>query len=286
MTNEPIDLDFLTSDTVFEKEARSEILRAPFQMPGAKFNSLEKIVPLLPIRKDSIWVDVFGGTGCVSWNVPVCKNMIYNDRYSAVVDFYKVFRERQSELRAYLESMPVHSRQEWFDCYGTWVAEKDPLIRAAKWYYMTKLSVIQKGMYFGRSLGNRESFVNRLGDTFHLWGRLQNIMKRFTMENLSCFQCLDDFDSVDTIFYLDPPYVGTDQTSYEHSWTMDDQRRLLNQIPKLKGFVALSHYPSKMIDEQDYWTHKEAWHVKVTAHTNSHDSNKKMDQMECLWIKE
>lgn len=284
--SEPIDIDFLTSDLTPEPEKRGSFIRAPFQMPGAKFNSLPHLIKHLPIRKDSVWVDVFGGTGCVSWNVPACKNMIYNDRYSAVVDFYKVFRERQQELRKYLEQMPPHSRQEWFESRDTWVTEQDPLIRAAKWYYMVKLSVIQKGEYFGRSLGNRENFVNRLSDTFDLWNRLQNIMKRFTMENLGAFECLEDFDSVDTIFYLDPPYIDTDQTTYKHKWTLDDQRHLLNLIPQLKGFVALSHYPSINIDEQTYWTRKEVWNVKLYAHTNSRDSNKKVDQVECLWIKE
>lgn len=272
---------------------RTVYQRAPFPMPGAKWRSLHEIIPRLPIRKSSVWVESYGGTGVVSWNVPECKVMVFNDRYSGVVAFYRALKERKEELVDYLMSMPPHSREEWIHSRQTWVDETDDVIRAAKWYYMTELSVLGKRAAFGRGLQTR--FLP-LPDRIKLFDSIHYILQNFYLENLDARVCIKDYDSINAIHYWDPPYVGTDQGTYKHKWTWDDMLDLKRLIPQLEGFIALSHYPDSRIDDWGCWDAKYQWDVKVTAEPmvfmaeNQKEGKQDVTELnnatECLWIRE
>lgn len=257
---------------------RSEIIRAPFTVVGAKSRSLQHILPKLPITPMCTWVDHFGGSGIVSWNVPKCKLMVYNDAYSAYSTFYKVMREQRDELTAYIESIHPHSREEWGHCRDTWVHETDPVIRSGKWLYMTVNSVLHKRKAFARSL------TQKLWDTKNATSYLQSLwplVRDFVFENLDARQSFKDFDSADTIHYLDPPYVETDQKAYSNQWTWDDMRELLSLISHAQGFVALSHYPDKRIDDAVDWSEEHVWKVEVS----SDRTDGRKQATEKLWIK-
>lgn len=272
---------------------RTTLLRAPFGMVGAKWRSLDNILPKLPFTRDSIWNDVCGGTGVLSWNVPECKVMVFNDRYSGIVDFYRCLQSNQQELVTELESYPPHSRQYWTDCKLEWNTETDPVKRAAKWFYMSKLSVLYKRKAFGRGINTR---FMPLHPSLKIFESIHHVLKNFYLENLDLRVCLKDYDKPKTIHYIDPPYVGTDQGTYDHKWTWDDMKDLFRLIPTLDGFVAFSHYPDPRIDELPFWTRKYQWEVNVTAEPLAfHESNQKAGKedvtnvdtaIECLWIKD
>jgi site-specific DNA-adenine methylase len=46
----------------------------------------------------------------------------------------------------------------------------------------------------------------------------------------------------DVTWFLDPPYPETCQVGYAASWTMEDHKRLLDVIPKLRGPVVMTGY--------------------------------------------
>lgn len=277
-----------------QKFDRKTMIRAPFGMPGAKFFSLERLLPHLPVTPKSMWVDHFGGSGIVSWNVPLCANMIYNDRYSGVCNFYRVVRERPEELIQYLEMMPNHSREEWFYCKNTWVTEKDELVRAAKWYYMVRLSVIGKGQCFGRGIELKATGM-QISPFLEVIRKLSYRLKVFTLENLDWRVMCNDYNRPHAVHYMDPPYIGTDTGLYEHKFKREDLLELLATIPQLSGFVALSHYDNEDIAEQSYWDYHVTWQVPVNSETNTENTKGKSDRMhmndpkmvtEHLWIKE
>lgn len=272
---------------------RMNVQRAPFAMPGAKFRSVEMIVPLLPIKRDSTWVEHCGGTGVISWNVPQCKVMVFNDRYSGITAFYHAVRDKKDLLLAYLSSMPPHSREEWTHCRHQWVNETDDVARAAKWYYMMRLSVLQKGKAFGRGITTR--FIP-LPSSLKLFEHVHQVLQNFTIENLDIFMSITDYDDVNTIHYIDIPYIGTDQGAYEGKWDWPKVTRLLDLIKRLKGFVAFSHYPDPRIRKYLDWTHIYEWDVLVTAEpkifrdTNFKEGKENVTNnataRECLYIKE
>lgn len=59
-------------------------------------------------------------------------------------------------------------------------------------------------------------------------------------------------DGVETLFYLDPPYLPSTRVSsgnYEHEMTEDQHVRLLETIQGCEGKVMLSGYPNELYDD-------------------------------------
>ena len=92
---------------------------------------------------------------------------------------------------------------------------------------------------------------------------------------------LKDFDSHDTVFYLDPPYVpGTTYSGeYLHKMDKTDHINLCNQIFNLKGYVALSGYKNDIYDGYP-WDDIKTWRVHVSAqgHVFNEENNRKETQ--------
>lgn len=263
-------------DEMMFGEHRAQWQKAPFVMPGSKYQDLDNIIPLLPVTKSSRFVDHFGGTGVVSWNVPTCKEKVFNDRRSSVTEFYKCLRDHNDEFLAYIDSFHKNCRQEWLECRATWNKEDDPVKRAGKWFYWICMSNLDCGNSFRRQFHPR--IDNKKGTIRALKARLSN----FLIENLDVFTCIKDYDSIRTVHYMDPPYIDVGTSYRGVKWGERELNRLLERIGELKGFVALSHYPSDLIDSQPYWTKAYQWNVRETLS----NFNKSQEKKECLWVKE
>jgi len=287
------DLMELASDDLIDVD-RTKWSSAPFGYTGGKSRLVPKIIPLLPVRHT--WVEVFGGSGVVSWNREQSPLMVYNDRYGGVVNFYKCLRDREmmSNMLAYLRTMHPLSRQDWIECHDTWCTETDPIARAAKWFYMLQNSVINKGDCFARATGSKAPIT--LPNALKKFQPVHWKLQEFQLENLDWRVCIKDYDSIETVFYLDPPYVQTTAGVYEKGFTREDLQELLRMIRDCEGYVALSHYPNADIDACDFWTNRYDWTVAVHADVNSYtEQNYKKDHpvekkhersTEVLWVKE
>lgn len=58
--------------------------------------------------------------------------------------------------------------------------------------------------------------------------------------------CIQKWDSVDTLFYCDPPYPGTDQFHYQ-GYTQSDFEQLIDCLSEVQGTVVLSCYPNAYV---------------------------------------
>jgi len=263
-------------------DKRTKIIKAPFGIPGGKNRSVHQIVPHLPIR--SKWVDVFGGSGVVTWNYPLARLNVFNDAYSGITDFYKCIQDydQMNLLIEKLQQMPPLSREMFQINRDTWCTETDAVTRAAKWFYMVTCSVVNKRVAFARV---REGIAPiKLPGALKLFEPVHLVLQNVQIENLDWRQCIIDFDSPDAVFYFDPPYVDSDQGTYEKKFTRDDLKELLERTHFMKGFVALSHYDDVDINCQSYWRDKYSWEVVATSDTGN--QSKKERKRECLWIKE
>lgn len=273
---------------------RTAYERAPFGMPGGKTNSLKYILPHLPVRNK--WIDHFGGSGVISWNYPDVDIMVYNDRYSGVVAFYRCLQSRRyTELLERLEYLtPPLSREEWIHCRANWCHETDDVERAAKWFYMIKNSVIGKGQSFARSTNSKPPIT--LPNALKLFEPLHYKLQHFQIENLDWRTCVRDYDSDGCVHYFDPPYVATDSGIYAHKWSRLDLRELLKTISNIRGFAALSGYPDSDIDNCDFWTDRISWEVPISSevmaftdenYKKGHDFKSEYGTAtEVLWIKD
>lgn len=271
---------------------REKYIRAPFGWPGGKTDSLRYLLGAMPVRR--IDNEVCGGTGVWSMNRTDKKTelKVFNDRHAGLTSFYRVVRDKVllDALLARLE-LTVHSREEFIWCRDTWEHTVDEVERAARWYYMVKMSFSQLGRNFARSTNCRSQHAGVITRGLDLFPAVHTAMQRCQIENLDVIQALEDFDSEDTVHYVDPDYITAYSGIYKHTV---DHKKLLACIFSRKGYVALSGYKNELYDSFK-WDDRLTWKVPVTmtsqAYTVSNHLAHKKDQMprgeaeEVLWIK-
>lgn len=290
------DLLGMHDDNHQEEAKRNVIERAPFGYVGSKFKSVRTILPHLPQGKT--WVEVFCGSAIMTLNRQESRIEVINDRYGGVVPFYRCLKDpvKMQKMIDWLE-LTVHSREEFYHCKNTWCDETDDVIRAAKWYYMIQCSVIAKGQTFGRNTQTPGGMVRAVSGRLPLFPVIHQRLKNVSVENLDFEVCMKDFDNHDAVFYLDPPYIDTNDVYDCTRWTRDDLARLLRVIERTKGFVALSGYADEQIDACSFWKQRVTWDVPVMAeskgfvegsnkeHHKDVRGNKAEYVTEVLWIK-
>lgn len=77
-------------------------------------------------------------------------------------------------------------------------------------------------------------------------------LRHVQIENRDALQLIREFDSPDTLFYLDPPYMFSTRTTkkaYAHEMTDKMHQEFAATLYDLKGLVVVSGYPSKEYEE-------------------------------------
>lgn len=283
------DLDQFDEHDIIEN-VRSGYKHAPTKYCGNKHESLDFILPKLPYL--DTWVDVFGGSGEVTFNRKRSKLEVYNDRQSGMSCFYRCLQDTMllDEFTKRLEYLQ-HSRELFYAFKEDLNAPPDSsqaslttVDRALKWYYCVQVSFAGKGIEFGRVKKPDTPIYNKIhayiGDFWHFHERLKGVQ----IENLDWKDCITDYDSHSTVFYLDPPYWDSNQ--YVHTMNKADHRRMCDMIFASKGFFALSGYENSLYDEYPWDTvHVTTVKENFTPSEFTHKSRSSV-RKEFLWVKE
>jgi DNA adenine methylase len=93
------------------------------------------------------------------------------------------------------------------------------------------------------------SYNSLIDNLTHIAHRLRNVI----IENLDYRELLAKYDTPNTLFYLDPPYLGRKYYGCP-VWTEDDYIELHSHIVKLQGKWILSHDEHPFVEElfKDY----------------------------------
>jgi len=267
--------------------------KAPFGWPGGKSRSIRFILPHLP--QTHTYVEPFGGSGVVLLNRQVSRLEVFNDRYAGIIAFYQCLRSKElcTRLMEWLD-LTVNSREEWLRCAETWEDQTDLIERAGRWYYMHEYSFGSLGRNWGRARSGRYTGINgKIAKKIKCFSEVHERFRNVQIENLDGIECMEQYDSKHTVFYVDPPYIDCDQGVYKHQVCPRYHRDLMEFIFNCKGFVALSGYDNPFYTDYD-WDAKYDWDVFVSIQGTSKNTGLKnvVDQMErgktqeCLWIKE
>lgn len=212
---------------------------------GGKWNAASWITSHFP--KHEIYVEAFGGAASVLiTKVPVALEIL-NDLDDEIVNLYRVLRDEGAELKRLCELTPF-SRIEYSKAReGT----SNPIEQARR-------TIIKSYFGIGDSISNKTGFrTSRKSNTSASgsWrtytlamGALVNRLKYVTIEHSDYKTLLRKYDSEETLFYLDPPYVHSmrsSKDSYKHEFSNQDHADLLEYIQGLKGYVILSGYDSE-----------------------------------------
>jgi DNA adenine methylase len=230
----------------------SPVRRPALRWHGGKWLLAPWIISQMP--KHRVYVEPFGGAMSVLLRKQPCYAEIYNDLDGDVVNLFRVLRsERASELVEKINMTPF-ARDEFVEAYAP---TDDPVERARR-------LVIRSFMGFGSNAHNKTTGFransNRSGTTpSHDWTNLPANMKLIierlagvTIENKDAMAVMAQHDGIDTLHYVDPPYVFATRSDssddYAHEMSDADHAQMLAFLPSLKGFVMLSGYPNKAYD--------------------------------------
>lgn len=207
------------------------------KIPGGKRWLASRIIALLPPHV--CYVEPFGGGAAVLLAKPPSKIEVYNDVDSSLVNFFRMVKYHPDELELELSCL-LNSRAE----YRRWMQHPGvtDIQRAAQWYVSNAVSFggsIIKGygvqrVSGGASSGSRRRRIERIAE-------LNARFDRVNVEHLDWARCIDLYDGPDTVFFLDPPYPGTDPTMYRHFMSMADHRALAARIKRLRGRWVLTY---------------------------------------------
>ena len=252
-------------------------MNAPFPWVGGKGKLLWIIDELAPYDYDC-FVDVFGGSGTVTFNRPLRAGRpeIYNDRDGELVNFMRVLRHRPLALLAELGFLPIHSREDFallcqfLDRKGETESFQDEELALADTFFPPQAAKIikrlilkhspQTDVYRAAAFYKRQRYsFNGMGQSVaaepvvleNFFGQIRECARRFKnvfIENMVFEPLIRNRDKKGVFFYCDPPYYQAEKY-YEGSFTEADHRRLHDVLSKAKGFVMVSYNDCPFIRE-------------------------------------
>lgn len=218
--------------------------KSPVRWFGGKYRLAPHIVDLFPPHR--IYVEVFGGGGSVLFAKEPSVVEVYNDLDEGVSNFFAVIRDETScaILAKRLAATP-YSRADYYDCLKSWSHVTDSIEKARQWFVIMRMSF--GGMFgnawgFGRS-GEKQSMTTSawLGAQ-RLILEAQERLALVQIENRDFRKIISLYDTPETLFYLDPPYVPDTRKEgkYRCELTAVDHHDLVQLILSMQGQVILS----------------------------------------------
>ncbi|NJO83651.1 MAG: DNA adenine methylase [Blastochloris sp.] len=283
----------LESQTKAPPKNREGIIRAPFAYPGSKMRSVRHILPKLPVY--DAYVEPFGGSGVILLNRPPVKLEVLNDRYMGVVAFYRCLAS-SAKLEQLVERIEytVCAREDFQFCKETWRDCTDDIERAFRWYYTIVNSFGGLSRNFGRATGSNTT-AGKLREKIPHLRKVHERLKKVYIENQDWRTCIKDYDSLNTVFYIDPPYLESSAGVYKSEMSQAEHSELLDTVHSCEGFCAVSAYPNALYDSYP-WDEVIDWEVFVSiksqayTDTNGKESFKGIEdrnhRTERLYIKE
>lgn len=224
---------------------------------GGKFSHLEWLLPLLP--KCHHYCEPFGGSAAVLMNRSPSAVETYNDLDSEVCNFFRVLREHKDALVESIGLTPF-SREE-FATACRLDASLPPLERARRFYVRARQ--VRTGLAQTASIGRWANCKNTsrqgMSGVISRWlGGIEALpeiaerLLRVQIENRPAIDVVKLYDSEETLFYCDPPYVHVtrgDSKAYEYEMTDDEHKELADTLNTVKGKVALSNYDCELMHQ-------------------------------------
>ncbi len=253
---------------------------------GGKFSHLDWLLPLLPSYRH--YCEPFAGSGAVLLNREPSPIETYNDMDGEVVNFFRVLRDKKEKLIQAILLTPF-SREEF-----ALACNLDPNLsdfeRARRFYVRARQ--VRTGLAQKASIGRWANCRNTsragmsgvisrwLGAVEHLPWIAERLL-RVQFENRPAVDVIALYDSQETVFYCDPPYIHEtrgDTNAYGIEMTDKDHCNLADVLNAAKGKVAISNYQCELMDKL---YRKPKWLKFVALEKTNHATKGK--RIEVLW---
>lgn len=239
--------------------------RIVFGWYGGKFSHLDWLLPLLPDCHH--YCEPFSGSGAVLINRPPAMVETYNDIDGDVVNFFRVLRDNHDQLIRAISLTPFSREEYHLAIYG----EQDGIndVERARRFYIrarqTRTGLAQTAS-LGRwanckdtSRGGMSGVVSRWLGGVEALEDIAHRLLRVQIENRPAVEVIKLYDSPQTLFYCDPPYLHAtrgDTSAYGFEMNETEHRELATTVNNCRGMVAVSGYDHPLMDEifpSDKW---------------------------------
>jgi DNA adenine methylase len=225
---------------------------------GGKFSHLNWLLPLLPSCQH--FCEPFGGSAAVLLNRDPSLVETYNDIDGDLVTFFRVLRNKPDELIEKLAVTPF-SREEFRRAYEMRGRTDIPDVERARLFFIraeqVRIGLAQTstaGRWAWCKLTSRRGmsgavsrWLNRIDA---LWA-VSERLRRVQIENRDAIEVILQYDSPETLFYLDPPYPHEsrgDVHAYAYEMTERNHKRLAEVLHSIQGKAAISGYRSPLTE--------------------------------------
>lgn len=259
---------------------------------GGKYRHMDFIRRNLPGGRNHHFVDVFGGSAAVSMNVVDLYDVVtYNDYDEAIVNFFRCLRHDFDLLKPQIELTP-YSRQEWRSMKDMSRQDNESDVDWARRFYCGIF------MSYGNSIakrGFRRTVSTNVGQCPHTTFRnsTERLVECIWRLKSMQFECLDwrmvlnDFETPETIFYCDPPYMPAVRSgsadSYRYEMSDDDHVRLADALNKVKCKAIISGYDSELYNALFADWERVADNAKVMHHGARFTPGNAPTRQEVIW---
>ena len=253
---------------------------------GGKFSHLDFILPNLP--EDAVhFCDVFGGSAAILINRNPAQVETDNDLESELVNFFETLRNQGPKLIKAISLTPF-SREELIRACRP-EPKLTKLERARRFYVrarQTRTGLAQtssEGRWAHCVLTSRAGMAGAVSRWLGAIDGLPEIVQRLQrvqIENAPALELIERYDTEETLFYLDPPYVHesrNDSNAYGHEMTDAEHIELANLLHEIRGRAVVSGYRTKLYDRLfSEWS-------RIDAPVKTCNSSKGKRQ-ESLWL--
>lgn len=276
-------------------------IRPPVKWHGGKYYLADWIISHFPAGYEKMtYVEPFGGGASALLQKQPSQVEVYNDIDARLNNLFYVLHSHSDSFIKHLSLTP-YSEAEYKRTKGvdeltdrqllshSWSGRR--VVAAVNFYILCRQSIGGRGDSFALS---KHRVRGGMADNVSAWlssidQNLPKVIKRLRTVQILCrdtFKVIEKFDSPNTLFYLDPPYLQCTRKSpevFKHEFTSRDHYNLLELVSNLKGFWVLSGYNNPLYSA---WADVCGWQ-KVEKKISNHAAGGKGKRVmtECLWFR-
>lgn len=224
---------------------------------GGKWRLAPWIISYFP--RHDCYVEPFAGAASVLLRKEPSRIEVFNDANQAVVNFFRVLRERERDLLGLLQKTP-YGRREYLDCLEE---TSDPIESARRFFVLHWQSVghtasRQTGWKFCARVKKTNGSTSEVTDWLKSIASIPAAVRRLSGVQLECddaLKIIKRYDTPETLFYCDPPYPSSTrnrrwcQGAYQSEMSHHDHEHLANLLNRIRGMAIVSTYPNQRYDE-------------------------------------
>ena len=199
------------------------------------------------------YVEPFAGGAKLLFSKEPSPVEILNDIDDDLVNLYRVIQnaEKRQKLVNILNEIP-YSRsvfQSWK--YGD-KTTLDDIEKAGRYFFLCKASFagdVERGGFGIPSKRTGRNPARTFRTAIVSLDIVADRLKNVTIECLDYQECIRRYDSPESLFYVDPPYLNTEHYYGKDGFSLQDHYRLSELLNNIKGQAMVSHYSNSLYDQ-------------------------------------